>query len=108
MNIRKVVAITSLSLFAAAPFAARADAEGKAADACIQAFVSTYLPKGQNVRVRKVGSTAGPMQIYVRRYTVDLSAHAGDGDELVTARCVASAGGEVLALEKPEVVASLE
>ena len=93
MNIRKVAAVSSLALLIAAPFAARADAEGKAADACVQAFVDAYLPKGHTVRVRKTGAAASPLNIYSRRYTVELTAHRGD--ELVTARCVADGGGVV-------------
>jgi len=97
VNIRKVVALSSLVLFTGAPFAARAGAQNKASDACIQAFIDAYLPKDSVVRVRKVGSTAGHFQVYSRQYTVVLSAQLG-GDEggLVTVRCVATGNGVVL------------
>ena len=118
MNIRKVVAISGLALLTAAPFAANAGGQARANDACIQAFVDTYLPKDSNIHVRKVGPSASPLRIYSRQYTLDLSAHAGaTGNELVTARCVANLSGEVLTLQNttvakgrviPGVVASMK
>jgi len=105
MNIRKVVAISGLALLGAASFAANAGGAAKASDACIQAFVDTYLPKDTAVRVRKVGPATSPLRIYSRQYTVELAAHAGTtGNELVTARCVANLSGEVLTLENTSVV----
>jgi hypothetical protein len=97
MNIRNVVVLSSFALLTAGQFA-HADASAKASDACIQAFVETYLPKDSAVRVRKVGATANPLEIYARKFTLDLSANAGG--ELVAVRCVANADGEVLALER--------
>ncbi|HEU5135079.1 MAG TPA: hypothetical protein VFU13_08045 [Steroidobacteraceae bacterium] len=118
MNIRKVVAISGLALLSAAPFAAHAGGAGKATDACIQAFVDAYLPKDAAVRVRKPGPAASPLGMYTRHYKIDLSAHVGaTGNEPVTARCVANADGEVLALNtkpvskdgvRPGVAASLK
>jgi len=104
MNIRKLVAISGLALLATAPFAANAGGAGKASDACVQAFVDAYLPKDKAVRVRKEGPTASPMHIYSRQYTIELSAHvSATGNELVTARCVANANGEVLTLANTTV-----
>jgi len=98
MNIRKVLAISSLALLTAVPFAARADAEGRASDACIQAFIDAYLPKDAVVRVRKEGPAAGPLRVYARQYTIALSAQLGVDGGLITARCVANYSGEVLIL----------
>ena len=95
MNIRNVLAISSLALLTATPFAVRADAGPKASDACVQAFVATYLPKGQAVRVRKVGLATSPLHVYARRHTVALSAQLSGSDEVVTARCVANEDGVV-------------
>jgi len=104
MNIRKVVAISGLALFAAAPFAANAGGQAKASNACIQAFVDSYLPKDSTVRVHNVRSAAGPLHFYARSYTLDLSAQAGaSGEELATARCVANLNGEVIALHNTTV-----
>ena len=100
MNIRKVVLVTGLALFAVAPIAAVADGKGKAADACIQAFIDSHVPKGRTVRVRKEGSSPSSMYPHVRQYTVSLKAHMSiSGNELATARCVANSNGEVIALE---------
>ena len=100
MNIRIVLAAAGLAILTATPNAAVADGKGKAADACIQAFINTHVPKGHTVRVRKEGSAPSSMNTHVRQYTVSLSARTSvGGDELAAARCVASSSGEVLALE---------
>ena len=99
MNIRKVLAISSLTLLTAVSFAARADAEGRASDACIQAFIDAYLPKDAVVRVRKEGPAAGPLRVYARQYTIALSAQLGVDGGLITARCVANYSGEILILD---------
>jgi hypothetical protein len=100
MNIQKMIAVSGLALLTAAPFAAATERAGKAADACIQAFVDTHLPKGHTVRVHKVAPPTSPLDSYAKRYTLELSARvASDRANFVTARCVVSANGEVLALE---------
>jgi len=100
MNIRNVVAIASLAACAAVPFAAHAGASQRASDACVQAFVDKYLPADSRVRVRKSGQPAGPLQIYARQFTLDLSAYTETrGNGLVSVRCVANANGEVLSLD---------
>ena len=101
MNIRKVVLVTGLALFAVAPIAAVADGKGKAADACIQAFIDSHVPKGRTVRVRKEGpSPSSRVPGTSRQYTVSLKAHMSvSGNELATARCVATSNGEVIALD---------
>jgi len=104
MNIRRVIAVSSLALFTAVPFTAMANAEANATDACIQAFIDAYLPKDSIVRVRKLGSAPGPLHIYARQYTVALSAQLGGSEGgLVTARCVANINGEVLSLDGPTI-----
>jgi hypothetical protein len=103
MNFRKVLAVSSLALLTAVPFAARADAAGRASDACIQAFIDAYLPKGAVVRVRKEGPAAGPLRVYARQHTIALSAQLGAEGGLITARCVADNSGEVLILDGPTI-----
>ena len=103
MNFRKVLAISSLALLTALPFTARADAGGRASDACIQAFIDAYLPKDAVVRVRKEAPAAGPLRVYARQYTIALSARLGGEGGLITARCVANYSGEVLTLDGPTI-----
>ena len=92
MSIRSLVVIAGMAALTAAPLSAHADGADRAADACIQAFVDTYLPKDRQVKVRTVSPVSGPLGAYTKRYTVDLSARLSrSGTELVTARCVASA-----------------
>lgn len=99
MNLRNLVAVSGLIALGATPFAAQAHGAETAADACIQAFVDTYLPKDKSVQIRTLSPIAGPLGIYTKRYTIDLSARLSrNGDELVTARCVANANGRVLDL----------
>lgn len=98
MSIRSRVFITGLFTLAA-PFAAQANGADRAADACIQAFVETYVPKDKQVQVRKLLAVSGPTSLYSRRYTIDLSTRlTRDGDAL-TARCVASPEGRVITLD---------
>jgi len=105
MSIRSLVIVSGLLALTAAPLTARADGSDRAADACIQAFVDGYLPKDRQVKVRTVSPVSGPLGVYQKRYTIELSAHlARSGTELVTARCVASATGQVIALDSPAVV----
>lgn len=104
MNIRKVVTLSSLIALAAAPFVAQADGPEKATDACIQAFVDQYVPKGHTVRVHKKMPVPSNLDSYVRRYTIALSATlATSGTELASARCVVSSGGNVIVLDSPPV-----
>jgi len=104
MNIHKAVALSGLVALAAAPFVAQAGGPGKATDACIQAFVDQYVPKGHTVRVHKKMPVPSNLDSFVRRYTIALSATlATSGAELASARCVVSSGGEVIVLDSPPV-----
>ena len=104
MRFRNVLAVSGLIALGATPFAAQAGGSDKAADACIQAFVDTYLPKDRSVQIKTLSPIPGPLGIYTKRYTVDLSAKLSrNGEELVTARCVANAYGRVLDLSNTSV-----
>ena len=99
MKLRRLIAVPAMLALGATPFAAHAYGSDTAASACIQAFVDTYLPKDRTVQVRRLppGHSLGT---YSRQFTNDLSARLSrSGNELVAARCVASAGGEVLELQ---------
>jgi hypothetical protein len=102
MKFRTLGLVTGLAALCAAPFPAQASGSDKAADACIQAFVQSYLPKNRQVQVRTLTSNPGPLGAYTKRYTIDLTAKTSrSGTELVTARCVANANGKVLTLDSP-------
>lgn len=101
MSIRKPLAILSVAILAATPFLAQASPIGKATDACVQAFVDTYLPQARKVRVRIVDGAPAPLDYFPKRFTIALSAHTRSGQELATARCVASGKGQVIVLDNP-------
>lgn len=98
MKIHTLVAVSGLLALGATPFAAHAYGSETAADACMQAFVDTYLPKDRMVKVRRP-STSSSVGYFTRRYTIDLRARLSrSGDEIVSARCVASADGRIIEL----------
>ena len=101
MSIRSALAISGLIALAATPLAAQADGSGRATDACIAAFVETYVPEGRTVRVHKSEPAAGPLAYYTKQYTIALSAHSASGVEIAQARCVASRRGDVIVLDRP-------
>ena len=102
MNISKAVAVSGLILVAAAPFAAQAGGMGKATDACVAAFVETYVPAGHKVRIQKGSYAGSPLEYSSKQYIVALSARfARSGQEIAQARCVASARGDVIVLDRP-------
>ena len=98
MRFHSRVVVTGLLALGAIPFAAHADGSARAADACIQAFVDTYLPKDRQVKVRKLPHSPNLLGVYSKRYTIDLSARVSR-NETVNARCVASPSGQVLVLD---------
>jgi hypothetical protein len=98
MRLRSRVWLIGLITLGATPLAAQAGGSQRAADACIQAFVDTYLPKDREVQVRKLPPIPSTLSVYVRRYTIDLSARLSR-DEVINARCVASPSGKVILLD---------
>jgi hypothetical protein len=104
MNIRKAIAVSGLLVLAATPFATHAGGADRALNACVSAFVDTYVPD-RIVRVRKVHPPAGVLDIRTNRsraYTIALSARgARSGELLAEARCVASGRGDVIVLDSP-------
>ena len=102
MRVRSLGWVAGLMATCATALPVHADASDKATDTCIQAFVDTYLPKDQQVQVRAPSAAPSPWRAYTRQYTIELSARLSrNGTELVTARCVASASGELISLEGP-------
>jgi hypothetical protein len=102
MSIRRAIALSGLILVSAAPFVARADATDKATDACIAAFVETYVPAGLKVHVQRDSHVAGPLDYFTKQYVIALSARfSRSGEEIAQARCIASARGDVIVLDRP-------
>ncbi|HYJ42079.1 MAG TPA: hypothetical protein VEW08_14900 [Steroidobacteraceae bacterium] len=100
MKIRSPAAVFSLIALVATPFAAHANGSTRATDACIRAFVDSYLLKDRPMQVQKLSSVQGAQSFYGKRYTIALNARlASNGTELVTAQCVASTNGEVISLD---------
>jgi hypothetical protein len=93
----------------AVPLTAYASGSSRAADACIQAFIDTYLPKDTPVQVRKLPPPSqGVLGSFSKRHTIELSARATrSGTELVTAKCVANADGEVIKIDSATFVTTL-
>jgi hypothetical protein len=104
MNI-KTVSVAVLAL-AAVPLTSHAGSRDAtvALDACVKAFVSTYLPN-HPVRATKNASPEAPTSIALwqpRKFTIALSARGvTSGDVLAAARCVADNNGIVLVLDTP-------
>ena len=95
----------ALLVFAAIPLTSQAapDSADTAIDACIKAFVSTYLPN-HPVRTTKSVTSQGavPLVLQPRKYTIDLNARgAVSGALIAQARCIADARGLVLVLDTP-------
>ncbi|MFC4309609.1 hypothetical protein ACFPN2_11010 [Steroidobacter flavus] len=111
MSIHKPLAVVSLAILASTPFLAQASPLHKATDACVSAFVDTYLPNAKKVRIRVVDGAASPLDYFPKQFTIALSAYTRSGQEVATARCVASNKGQVIVLDNPppaEYVASAD
>ena len=91
---------------AAAPLATQAAPGGPnaAVNACVKAFVSTYLPN-HPVKATNTTGFRTPTSIALRqprKYTIALSAvGARSGEVLAEARCIADHEGIVLVLDQP-------
>jgi hypothetical protein len=107
MNIKKVSIVALLAL-AAAPLTSQAGTAGPGAafDACVKAFVATYLPN-HPIKQTQTSNAQNPTTIAFwqpRKYTIALSARGvRSGDVLAEARCVADNNGIVLILDTPPV-----
>lgn len=99
--------IFALVALAVVPFATQAEPRGDVVvDACVKAFVDTYLPAHPVKQVNKQAPAPGPVDTYYapRQYLVALSARgARSGDLLAQARCVANRKGMVIVLDSPPV-----
>lgn len=100
---KKTLSIAILAL-AAAPLTTQAATGPEAAvNACVKAFVSTYLP-GHPVRPMKsvIPQNPLPLALWQRKHTVDLSARGAEsGKILAEARCIADNNGIVIVLDSP-------
>src|ERR1044072_4956365 len=66
-----LLAVATLALLTA-PLVTRADAIEQAMDACVQAFVTANLTKGQRVVVEKQHLASGPLDAHSRTYKLVL------------------------------------
>jgi len=108
MNIRGLATACGLAILGATSFQAQAGGADRAAEACIRSFVDTYLPKSAPLQVRTLSTGSGSLGVHARKYTIDLSARLSrNGKELVTARCIAGADGQVIEIASTEATASL-
>jgi len=100
----KVAALAALLCMSAASSPAQAaTAPTKAFNACVKAFVTTYLP-GRAVRTAESidSSRLNTLALTQRRFTIAFSARGAEsGAVLAEARCVADGKGIVLVLDKP-------
>lgn len=98
-------AIFALVALAVVPFVTQAEPRGDAVvDACVKAFVDTYLPAHPVKQVNKQAPAPGPIDTYYapRHYLIALSAHGvRSGNLLAQARCVANRRGVVIVLDNP-------
>jgi hypothetical protein len=111
MSVRKALAVAGVTMLASTPLLAQASPIHRATDACVQAFVDTYLSNAKKVRVRVVEGPAAPLEYFPKKFTIALSAYTRSGQEVAAARCVASGKGQVLVLDNPppeEYVASAD
>jgi hypothetical protein len=103
MSFHKPLALVGVAILASTPFLAQASPLHKATNACVSAFVDTYLSQARKVRVRVVDGAASPLDYFPKQFTIALSAYTRSGKEVATARCVASNKGQVLVLDNPPV-----
>jgi len=100
----KIASLTAVACLAITPFASHAaPAPTTAFNACVKAFVNSYLPD-RTVRATKTTNSPGltALTLTQRKYTIALSARgANSGELLANARCVADGKGIVLVLDTP-------
>lgn len=95
----KTLSLAAAMLLLATPFTSQAHDYDAAMDACIKAFVSSNVPKGHPVTVRKEDVAASPITIPARAYTIELSAKlAESGKYLARGSCFVDRSGAVTAL----------
>lgn len=102
MNI-KLVALAAVASVAVVPVAGASPSPSNAFNACVNAFVKTYLP-AHTIRATKTTNSPSPHSLALspRKYTIALSARGADsGEVLANARCVADSNGIVLILDTP-------
>jgi hypothetical protein len=100
-------AIAAVLALTALPFTSQAttDRPQAAVNACVKAFVQTYLSDYQVRETKKIlRATNSPIEAYyqARKYSVALTARGlQSGDLIAQAHCVANGNGIVLVLDTP-------
>lgn len=99
VSLTKSLSIAAATLMMAAPVASQAHNYDAAMDSCIKAFVSSNVPQGHKVTVRKEEVAASPISIHARGYKIIVSAKGAEsGKYLARGTCVVDRSGAVIAL----------
>ena len=99
-KLTKTLSIAAATVLMAVPFTSQAANDDAAMDACINAFVSSNLPKEQPVKaVHKQEVADSPIAIHSRSYKIIVSATGVEsGKRLARGTCIVNRAGEVIAL----------
>ncbi len=109
MNARQLLLVTTLVATTTTPALSFAD-DAATMNACVKAFVSTYLPQVSKVRVQIDEPAMSRMVPRSRTYEIAVSARGlQSGREIAKATCVVNADGSITALNNtvtPTLVAA--
>ncbi len=99
-KLSKTVSIAVATAALAASFTSQANNHDAAMDSCINAFVSSNLPKEQPVTVRKQGAVDSPITMHSRAYKIMVSAKGvKSGKYLARGTCIVDRSGQVVAFD---------
>lgn len=109
MNARQLLLVTTLIATTATPALSFAD-DAATMNACVKAFLSTYLPQASKVRVQIDAPATSRMAPRSRTHEIALTARGmQSGREIAKATCVVDADGSITALNNtvtPTLVAA--
>ena len=98
-RLTKSISLAAATLALAAPFATQAHNYDAAMDSCINAFVSSSLPKEQPVKIKKEEAANSPLSIHARAYKIVVSAKGVESGKFVArGTCIVDRSGAVIAL----------
>lgn len=107
-RIAKSLSIAAASVALAAPFATQAHNYDAAMDSCINAFVSSSLPKEQPIKVRKEEAAPSAVNFHARAYKIVVSAKGVEsGKHLARGTCIVDRTGDVVTLNGKPLVQKL-
>ncbi|MET0497479.1 MAG: hypothetical protein ABW106_04295 [Steroidobacteraceae bacterium] len=104
---RKLILLSATLPFFAAPAVSFAD-EAAAMNACVNAFVSTNLPKEHKVRATKLLSARSPIDAQSHSYRITLTAKGVEsGKQIAKGTCIVGRNGTVIAFDGKPVSITL-